>query len=297
MPRAELSALVTLVEIVEVGSNIIYIGDNLSIIKLFNKGPDVCRRSSNADLFKLLFQYMEQRDILLTAFCIPSHLDNPQAVTKKGVPKTRPDWVQDYDIKGNNEAGRLACRAAEIAKIPELLFLSFKECVETLYAVQNRLATIITHLPQRKVSKNNPVPKPAPETKEHAISSSEHKITVVQNTVQCSSCFSQCNLNSACFWDFVKSKCHPAHKPSTFSNIAIVGSVTIGKQVSHASHKMYVYRGIKYCSLCGYMAMGVMRALAKTCKGVEGRTIHGQRVLDALAAGVLPQYVSEWPAS
>ena len=41
VPRAELSALVTLVEIAEVGSNIIYIGDNLPIIKLYNKGKDV----------------------------------------------------------------------------------------------------------------------------------------------------------------------------------------------------------------------------------------------------------------
>ena len=43
------------------------------------------------------------------------------------------------------------------------------------------------------------------------------------------------------------------------------------------------------------MAGAVMRALETTCKGVQGRTIHGQRVLDALAAGILPPYVSKWP--
>ena len=43
------------------------------------------------------------------------------------------------------------------------------------------------------------------------------------------------------------------------------------------------------------MAGAVMRALKFPCKGVQGRTIHGQRVLHALAAGILPPYVSEWP--
>ena len=43
------------------------------------------------------------------------------------------------------------------------------------------------------------------------------------------------------------------------------------------------------------MAGAVMRALKFPCKGVQGRTIHGQRVLDALAAGILPPYVSKWP--
>ncbi len=189
----------------------------------------------------------------------------------------------------------MANRAAEIAQIPELVFQNFMECVETLEAVQNRLSTIITHLTQRKRPKHFQAPKPAPITKEQAIARSEHSITVVQNTAQCSQCFSQCSMNSTCFWEFIKSKCNPAKKPSSLSNIAIDGPVRVGKQVSHASHKMYVYRGIKYCGGCGYMAGALMRALTKACKGVQGWTIHGQRVLDALAAGILPPYVSEWP--
>ena len=88
-----MSALVTLAEIVEVGSNIIYVGDNLPIIKLYNKGKDVCERSTNADLYKMLFHHIEQRQR------IPSHPDNPQAKTSKGLPKIRPDWVQYYDLR------------------------------------------------------------------------------------------------------------------------------------------------------------------------------------------------------
>ena len=48
---------------------------------------------------------------------MPSHLDNPQAKTKKGKPKVRPVWVHDHDIKRNKEADKLADRAAEIAEL------------------------------------------------------------------------------------------------------------------------------------------------------------------------------------
>ena len=199
VPRAELSAIVTLVEIAEVGANIIYIGDNLPVIKQYNKGEDVCKRSTNADLYAKLFHHIKTRQILLTLFWIPSHLDDPQAKTSKGLPKKRPDWVQDYDIKGNKEADRMAERAAELAQIPELLFLNFKECVDTLRLVQDRLATVILHLPQRKKVKQFHVPKPVPLSKEQAIARSQHCITVEQDTVQCSACLSQCGIISSCF--------------------------------------------------------------------------------------------------
>ena len=226
---------------------------------------------------------------------IPSHLDDPQAKTSKGLPKKRPDWVQDYDIKGNKEADRMAERAAELAQIPELLLLNFKECVDTLRLVQDRLATVILHLPQRKKVKQVHVPKPVPLSKEQAIARSQHCITVEQDTVQCSACLSQCCINSSCFWEFIKSQCNPAKRPSSFSNIGINGPIRVGNRVSHDSHSIYSYRGIKYCSGCGYMAGAVMRELSKACKGVQGRTVHGQRVLDAIAANIFPPGVSEWP--
>ena len=277
------------------GSTIIYIGDNLPIIKLYNKGEDVCKRSTNADLFKKLFHHIKTRRIKLTTFWIPSHLDNPQAKTKKGLPKKRPVWVQNYHIKGNKEADRMAERAAEIAKLPELILEPFKDLVNKLKLIQNRLATIITHLPNRKRNKQVHVPKPVSISKESAIARSKHCITVVQNTVQCTKCLSQCSMNSSCFWEFINSACNPARKPSYFNNIAIEGSVRVGNIVSHSTHKMYSYRGIKYCGACGFMAGAVMRALKNECKGVKGRSTHGQRVLDAIASGLLPPNVSEWP--
>ena len=91
VPRAELSAMVTLVEIAEVDSIIIYVGDNPPAIKLYNKGEAICKRSTNADLYNKLFHHIKSRRIDFSTYWIPSHLDNPEAKTKKGKPKVRPD--------------------------------------------------------------------------------------------------------------------------------------------------------------------------------------------------------------
>ena len=189
----------------------------------------------------------------------------------------------------------MAVRAAELARLPEKNSDELKEHINMLHCIQNRLATIITHLPNRKRIKSNPVPTPAKESKEQAMAKSEHKLTTSGAVVRCSVCLSQCNFNSTCFWEFIKSKCKPAESPSTFNVISINGQVRVGNISSHISHSMFSYRGIKYCSYCGYMAGSLMRSLKQQCKGVQGRTDHGQRVLDALASGILPPNVTAWP--
>ena len=150
------------------------------MIKLYNKGEAVCSRSTNADLYKLLFHHIKSRQIKLSTYWIPSYLDNPKAKTKKGLPKQRPDWVQDYDIKGSSEADRMANRAAEIAQLSDVVIDGFKDHVNMLLSVQNKLATIITHLPNRKRPKHNPVPKPVIASKEQAMAKSEHCLTVAE---------------------------------------------------------------------------------------------------------------------
>ena len=164
-----------------------------------------------------------------------------------------------------------------------------------LHCIQNRLATIITHLPNRNRTKDKPLPKPPKASKDQAVAESEHQLSVEKMVVTCSVCLSKCNINSTCFWEFIKSKCSPANKPSQHNVIAINGQVRVFNNISHTSHSMFSYRGIKYCGLCGYMAGEKMRSLKQQCKGIHGRTAHGQRVLDAIAANILPPNVSAWP--
>ena len=48
VPRAELSAMVSLAEFVVEDAIVLYIGDNLPVIKLFNKGEQICKTSTTA---------------------------------------------------------------------------------------------------------------------------------------------------------------------------------------------------------------------------------------------------------
>ncbi len=150
VPRAELSAITTLAEIVEERSMIVYIGDNKPVIDLFHKGEVVCAKSANADLYKLLFAYINNKHLDFTVFWMSSHLDQPEPKNKKGKPKTRPLWVQEHDILGNKEADRLAERAAQLAELPDEIVEEHIDNIIMVNCIQARLATIICNLPHRK---------------------------------------------------------------------------------------------------------------------------------------------------
>ena len=69
----------------------------------------------------------------------------------------------------------------------------------------------------------------------------------------------------------------------------------IGRQVTHVSHVLYMYRGLIYCSKCGARAgASRLRKLAKVCEpAVPGST--GRLVLDRINAGIKPPGIVKWP--
>ena len=150
VPRAELSSIVTLLEVVEEEAVVVYFGDNKPVIDLYYKGQDICAKASNADLYRLLFAFIKNKKLTLHMFWMPSHLDDPNACNSKGEPKERPEWVQDHDIVGNKEADKLADRAAEIAELPEWIVQPVIDAQKMTKHTQLRIATIICNSPNRK---------------------------------------------------------------------------------------------------------------------------------------------------
>ena len=187
---------------------------------------------------------------------MPSHLDNPQAKTKKGKPKERPRWVHNHDIKGNKEADRLADRAAEMAELPGWLVEPLIDTVQMVRCIQLRIGTIVCNLPKRQHKKSinhGYAPTQGKETKEQAFAKSEHTLCTVSMIVQCSRCLSKLHFNSPNLFTFVRSPCNPAIKHDCHSDsMSITGQIKIGKQVTRSSHDMYSYRGIQYCNKCGF---------------------------------------------
>ncbi len=124
---------------------VIYFGDNKPVIDLFYKGEEACAKASNADLYKLLFAFIKDKNLNFILYWMPSHLDDPNATNSKGQPKWRPAWVQDHDIVGNKEADIMADRAAEIAELPEWIVEPLLDCLRMVKLIQLRIATIVTY--------------------------------------------------------------------------------------------------------------------------------------------------------
>ena len=296
VPRAELSSIVTLLEVVEEEAVVVYFGDNKPVIDLYYKGQDICAKASNADLYRLLFAFIKNKKLTLHMFWMPSHLDDPNACNSKGEPKERPEWVQDHDIVGNKEADKLADRAAEIAELPEWVVQPVIDAQKMAKHIQLRIATIICNLPKRKhVSKqwhDFAPPKINPLTQAEA--DTEHNISVTTSVAQCSKCLSKVHIKSAAYIAFLKAPCKPAQFTDNHT-ASISGQVTIRNKTTHITHNMHSYRGVKYCAACGFIAQRRMQSLIKPCNGSDARTMHGQRVLDAIAAQQLPPGVTHWP--
>ena len=217
-------------------------------------------------------------------------------LTKKGKPKIRPVWVHDYDIIGNNEADKLADRAAEMAELPGWLVEPLLENMVMARSIQLRIATIVCNLPHRKHNKiesGSRVPARAIESKKQALAKSMHTFQTTNSVVKCIECLSQMHINSPKLLEFARSQCTPCK--SIAFNIKAVGQLRIRNQVSHASHDILSYRNIQFCNKCGYMVKRCMKNLIQPCNGSDNRSVHGQRVLDAIACGMLPPGVNFWP--
>ena len=76
----------------------------------------------------------------------------------------------------------------------------------------------------------------------------------------------------------------------------------IGNQITHATHQLHNMRGVVFCMRCGFMSGGTsIKRLVQPCPNTErtARRAHGQRVIDQLSRGILPESIRRhfgaWP--
>ncbi len=89
--------------------------------------------------------------------------------------------------------------------------------------------------------------------------------------------------------------CTPIHNYNLIQPSVVPMLIRVEHQITHNSHKLYTFRGIVYCRLCGYSAKSTLRGLAIKCNGREGGSTHGQKVLDNIAKNNLPPGMGCWP--
>ncbi len=161
--------------------------------------------------------------------------------------------------------------------------------------VQLRIATIICNLPSRNKVKRVPSQRPPKPDKEVAMQLSAHNLIHHEGVLRCVACKASCTYSSSTSWNLINSSCHPAIIHRRTQPIIIPEPIIIGNKVSHVTHKMRSFKGIKFCNDCGFMATKRMKSLTAPCVGIMGRTVHGTKVLEAIQNHNFPPGVTRWP--
>ena len=130
------------------------------------------------------------------------------------------------------------------------------------------------------------------------------------NRLTCLTCKSSRPYKSVATKSWLSAPCESAFpqladiRPSPFPM-----QLQVANQVTHPSHTLFNMRGVIFCMKCGSMSGGTsIKGLVKPCLRPEGegragkgssRGAHGQRVLQALARGEMPEPIRRnfggWP--
>ena len=289
VPRAELSALATLVEMVSEDAHITYICDNLPMVKMYGRGREACTRFLNFDLWDIVFGNIARKHITIEVKWMPSHLDTMPH-------KERPEWVTELDIIGNAKADELAdfptkytSQARDLNIINEVI-----RHTHLVRRIQARLACILCNLPSRAKVKRIVKPPRRVSSLDELITVSQHAIANHNGFLRCAMCKQGTSCKNKDVRGFVSSPCVPIIGHSHCS-VRLLSVRRIGSKITHPSHALFSYRGLIYCQACGYMANKMIRELSKPCTRVK--TAHAERVLDCISKDRLPLGVQEWPDS
>ena len=268
--------LLFLVERLECNVAVTYVTDNLNVFETFHKGEEAALKSTNCDLFKLIFQLLKTRGISVTVRWMPSHL-------KPSDP--RPAGVTEVDIIGNNFADVKAGVAAKRLMVPLNVSTPCLYYYSLVRRIQKRLIDIVTHLPHRV---KTPRPKPIPhirESLEDISRTSQH--VVIFNAIRVTCIVCMCSLpvksNTTKLW--LGTSCNPVKQsngvPVKLHNCII----QIGYISTHLSRDLHVLGGTIFCNKCGSHANNKIVNLGGVCCPAT----YGKAQLRAIRSGKIPK--------
>jgi len=286
--RAELFALVFLISQADPLTEVTFVTDNKGVNDMFNQGPKACKRSTNCDLYKQLFQTVYDKAIRLQVRWMPSHLE----CTESGV---RPLGVSLLDVQGNEHADTLASDAAKKACVPLHVSAEYLYWVNLTKSIQHRLATILINLPDRNKAKiEKPERGPRPDLTA-LFASSSHSVYQDKERVGCARCHNNFHIKDASLEHWLQCSC--PHGTSDRDRPVPIPymEVHVGNNITHTSHTMLRYRGLVYCKKCGNR--GTYSQLRKLSKPCTPPTDYGRKSLSALAQGKLPPGLTQWPSA
>ena len=284
VPRAELFAVVFVLELVEAGSTVIFTTDSYKNCESYHKGPMHTQYSLNADLFRRMFTAINVKGIHFTLRWMPSHLNDGK--------KTIPDHVTCTDIRANSIADEFAGEAAKTFKVPLNVSAPIIYYHNLTKRIQFRLIDILCHLPHRAKVHSIKLPKIPKPKLEDIIGNSTHVAFVSQGLVCCARCRQSFPKTGELCKRWLATTC-PDIGQTTDQPIPIPHyQIHIARGLTHHSHRMHMYRGLYFCNRCGAIGEKRLNKLARQC---ETPTEAGSRNIRYIKNNKLPVGVPRWP--
>ena len=283
--RGELFAVVELVRFAEPMSELFYVTDNQGVFTTFNAGPKHSCLSSNADLYHELFRLTVVKFIKLHIRWMPAHLKEDSVL---------PDGVTLTDVKSNDHADKYAKLAAKGVSVSNN---TARKCIykyNLVRKIQNRIAAIIQHLPDRKRLMTVKTAKETKDTLDMLAKQSSHTLTLSGDRYTCNCCKnSYSTKDKVKLQEWLATQCEALPSSTKPSNID-KAQVHLGNLNIHSSHKKRIHRGLVFCRRCGSRAGTKIQNLAAPCRP-PGK--YGRDSLNAILNDRLPPNLTSWPDS
>ena len=287
VPRAELYAIYMLVSHVRFGV-LRVVSDSDVNIGMYYRGKLAAIASVNGDLWKLIFQHLEQYAIQLKLFWVPGHLDTAVPKSKKHVP--------DIFFAVNHVADRFASIAANAVQLDMNVVAKVLYYTSLVKKIQKRLVRVLVSLVEKaKYDKKFPTlvePKP---TLNHFIQNTSHNLSISDGCYKCLDCHASVGRSSPNLVNWMKSQCIAVPYDDSLSPARVPGwfRIQIGNTIPHVSHELLSIRGVLFCNMCGAYGAKKCVLLAKPC--ALHCTTSSKLARDRLLLSKLPGSLRRWP--
>ena len=152
------------------------------------------------------------------------------------------------------------------------------------------------YLPAREKKRKLPVDRiPRPKLGD-LLSETGHDVVVAGSRYTCSRCRNSFHIADPSLKIWLQSQCIPVLLDSACrpTPLARADTFHIGNNTTHASHKLFSYRGLVYCNQCGARSgANQIRKLSKPCVPA-GPNSSGRVTIDRINAGKKPFGLASW---
>ena len=301
IPRGELFAICFVVCKVKCGPLKI-VSDSLVNVKLFNGCRTIALSSTNADLFKQMFDHIDKHEALsVEVIWVPSHFDIAKKSNKMR-DKLPFGFIAEYGW-GNALADLLADKAAARCQLDVNIVKSVKYHHFLVKRIQARFVIILQNMPPRKKVVKTIVEAVKPDVIDFdiksAIACSSHSIVVAPDgtSMSCRGCGAKVSSLGNFCKKWLAASCAV---PLDISNVLkyqqkqLGNSIQVGNSMTHPSHNICIYRGLFFCKICGARGPSKLVNLSDPCEPAKAGS-YGRANLNAIRQGKKPQGLSVWP--